>query len=136
MLNSIFEFIINHWQAISTAILFIISTFYGTKKLKLSAKDSAKDIAQKLMFGIEKRADEFLTSPVGIEKFKLVVEQGYSLFPSNVRFFVSKNDFEKIVQDLHDEAIKFLEAEIAKQPVAPAPVPPVVNPIPVAPITQ
>ena len=109
------NYVLNHWSEISAVIIFIISTIAGVKKLKLSANESAKTIAQKLMFSIEKRADEYLTSPSGAEKFKLVVESGYALFGSKTRLFISKPAFEIIVQDLHDSAIKFLESEIKKQ---------------------
>lgn len=115
------NYVLNHWSAISAVILFIISTIAGVKKLKLSAKDSAKAIASKLMFGLEKRVDEYLTSDIGKEKFKLVVESGYNLFTQKTRFFVSKPDFEKIVQGIHDEAIKFLEDQIKKNTPVVAP---------------
>jgi hypothetical protein len=109
------NYVVNHWSAISAVILFVISVIASVKKLKLSAHDSAKEIASRLMFAIEKKADEYLTSPAGADKFKLVVEAGYALFSSKTRFFVSKPTFEIIVQQLHDEAISFLEKQIARQ---------------------
>ncbi len=124
----ILTFVFDHWDIISTIILFIISTIIGVKKLKLSAYDSAKEIGSRLIFGIEKKADEYLTSDSGQAKFKLVVENGYNLFNSKTRLFISKPMFETIVQNLHDEGIKFLETEIKKQtPVLPVETTPTEN---------
>lgn len=120
------NYVINHWSAISAIILFVISTIATVKKLKLSANDSAKEIASRLMFGIEKKVDEYLVSKSGADKFKLVVEDGYDLFTKKTRFFVSKPDFEKIVQGVHDESIKFLEDKIAKNTPVVTPVAPIV----------
>lgn len=119
--NAILGFIIDHWITISSVLLFIFTTAYGYKNPKTSAVDYAKGIASKLMFGLEKKSAEYLSSDEGKLKFKLVVESGYNLFPPQVRLFISKPAFEVIVQSLHDEAIAFLEAEVAKQTPAVAP---------------
>jgi hypothetical protein len=131
-INAILGFILDHWTIISSILLFIFTAVYGYKNPKTSAVDYAKSIAGKLMFGLEKRGVEYLKSDEGIAKFKLVVESGYNLFPARVRLFISKPAFEVIVQELHDEAIAFLENEIKKQTSIIVPIIPVIPVVPTA----
>lgn len=93
------ELFSNWWGIV---LLIVISGGYVINNTK-----NAKELAYKMMLIAEKRAEE-LVLKTGLEKKEWVLSQ-YDLLPAQVKMFVTRALWEKLVQDLYDKALDWAE---------------------------
>jgi len=91
--------ILEHLGLVSVLVGLVIYSFTH----QAVAISYAKSLSLKLMLSVEANAEQYLLTS-GIEKFEYVILNGYPKLPHWTRVFVSKTQFEELVQNLFDTA--------------------------------
>lgn len=108
-MNTIYSLLGQYWGIVTIVVAGLL--YFGVDKTaRKTAIKFAEKKAMTLMFGIEKKCEDFALQS-GKDKFDWVVEKGYDLLPAPVRLIISPALFKTIVQGLHDDAVKFVTSK-------------------------